>query len=109
MAMPSYRIVVDRERCVGDGLCRERADGTFDIDKELRCAVRDAKGNSPEDILFAAWGCANGCIALYNEATGERVWPGGLSREAFDELARRKREEMSSEEWEFWRDLGGGD
>ena len=29
MAMPSYRIVVDRERCVGDGLCRERADGTY--------------------------------------------------------------------------------
>jgi ferredoxin len=68
--MPRYRIVVDRERCVGDGLCRERADGTFDIDKELRCAVRDAKGSSPEDVLFAAWGCANGCIALYDEETG---------------------------------------
>ncbi len=107
--MPSYRIVVDRERCVGDGLCRERADSTFDIDKELRCAVRDAQGNTPEDILFAAWGCANGCIFLYNEETGERVWPGVLSREEFDELARRKREEMNPQEWQFWRDLGGGD
>ncbi len=107
--MPSYKIVVDGERCVGDGLCRERAEGTFDIDKELRGAVRDANGNTREDILFAALGCANGCISLYNEETGERVWPGVLSREEFDQLARRKREEMSPEEWQFWRDLGGGD
>ena len=107
--MPSYRIVVNRELCVGDGLCREGADGTFRIDKELRCAVRDAKGNAPEDILFAAWNCPNGCISLYDNATGEKVWPGALRREQFDELARRKFQEMDPEEWQFWRDLGGGD
>jgi ferredoxin len=107
--MPMYRIVVNRELCVGDGLCQEGADGTFQIDKELRCAVRDAKGNSAEDILYAAWKCANECISLYHEETGEKVWPGVITREEFDELARRKHQEMDPEEWQFWRDLGGGD
>lgn len=107
--MPSYKIVVNRELCVGDGLCRERAGGTFDIDSELRCAVRDAKGSSPEDILFAACNCPNGCISLYDEETGEKAWPGTLRREQFDEIARRKHDEMHPEEWQFWRDLGGGD
>lgn len=107
--MTGYRIVVNRELCVGDGLCREGADSTFQIDKELRCAVRDAKGNSPEDIFFAAWSCPRGCISLYNEGTGEKVWPGALSREQFGELARRKYEQMDPGEWQFWRDLGGGD
>ena len=106
--MLKYRIVVNRERCVGDGLCHEGADSTFQIDKELRCAVRDTKGNSPEDILYAAWNCPNECISLYHEETGEKVWPGGLSREEFDEIARRKQQEMDPQEWQFWRDLGEG-
>lgn len=107
--MAKYRIVVNRENCVGDGLCREGAGGTFDIDEERRCAVRDAECNSPEDIFFAAWSCPNQCISLYATETGEKVWPGNLSREEFDVLARQKRAEMGLDEWAYWRDLGGGD
>ena len=107
--MSRYRIVINRELCVGDGLCQEGANGTFHIDEELCCVVRDAEGNSPEDILFAAWNCPNGCISLYNEATGQKVWPGVLGREELDDFARRKHQEMDPQEWRFWRDLGGGD
>jgi len=109
MATQKYRIVVDRTKCIGDGMCREEADGTFDIDREGRCAVRDAKANTPEDILYAAWNCPNRCITLFDLATGKQVFPGTLSREDFDRLARRKRAEMEPDEWKFWRDLGGGD
>jgi ferredoxin len=107
--MTEYRIEVNRENCVGDGLCREGAGGTFDIDKEIRCAVREAGVDSPEDILFAAWNCPNRCITLHDAKTGEQIWPGKLTREQFDELARRKAAEMDPGEWAHWRDLGGGD
>jgi len=107
--MAKYRIVINRERCIGDGLCHEGAHHTFEIDKDLRCAVKDARGDSPEDILFAAWNCANGCITLFDKDSGEKVWPGALSRETFDELAKRKHAEMDPEEWQYWRDLGEGD
>jgi ferredoxin len=104
-----YRIQINREKCIGDGLCREEADATFEIDKSLRCAVKDAQGNSPEDILFAAWNCPNGCITLFDADTGRKVFPGKLTRAEFDEIARRKAAEMEPEEWSFWRDIGVGD
>jgi ferredoxin len=107
--MSRYRIVIDQELCVGDGLCQEEAGGTFYIDEERRCAVRDTEGDSPEDILFAAWNCPNSCISLYDEETGQEVWPGVLSRGELDEFARRKHQQMEAQGWEFWRDLGGGD
>lgn len=37
--MGPFKIVIDREACVGDGQCREIAGNTFDIDCETRTAA----------------------------------------------------------------------
>lgn len=73
--MALYRIEVQREVCVGDGLCREIAPGTFDLDGEGCCVVLDPAGDPPRDILQAARECRCQAIILYDAATGQRVFP----------------------------------
>jgi len=102
-----YRIVINRERCVGDGLCREAADGVFRIDRELCSSVRDAEANTPADVLYAAWNCPNRCITLFETETGRQAWPGVLSREQFEEVMRRREWDLDPGAWALWREHGG--
>ena len=73
--MAPFRIVIDRDACVGDGHCREIAGNTFDIDCEDCCVVIDPDGDPPEDILRAARECLVGAIKLFDARTGEPVLP----------------------------------
>ncbi len=73
--MAKYRIEIDREACVGDGLCVDEAPGTFEMDDEEIAVVIDAEGDDPETILAAAEACPSEAIILYDGATGEKVWP----------------------------------
>ncbi len=107
--MSRYRIVIDRDRCAGDGLCREEAPDTFEIDRDRRCRVRNAGDDAPEDVLFAAWQCPNDCISVYSAESGQKVWPRVLSREELSAFAWRKTQERDPQAWQLWRDVGGGD
>ena len=73
--MAKYRIEIDREACVGDGLCVDEAPGTFEMDDEEIAVVIDAEGDDPETILAAAEACPSEAIILYDTETGAKVWP----------------------------------
>jgi ferredoxin len=73
--MTGYRIEMDRDTCVGDGLCCEEAPATFQRDDEIKTVVIDPYGDPPEDILSAAQSCRLQAITLYDADTGEKVWP----------------------------------
>ena len=73
--MAKYRIEIDRDACVSDGLCVEEAPGTFEMDDEDIAVVINAEGDDPEAILEAAMSCPSDAIILYDADTGEKVWP----------------------------------
>ncbi|MFH0983004.1 MAG: ferredoxin [Planctomycetota bacterium] len=73
--MTGYKIEIDRDTCVGDGLCCEEAPGTFQKDDEIKSVVIDPQGDPPDDILSAAQNCRLGAITLYDADTGEKLWP----------------------------------
>ena len=73
--MAKYKIEIDREACVGDGLCCEEAPATFELDDEDLAVVIDVEGDEPSKILAAAKGCAVDCITLVDEESKEQIWP----------------------------------
>ena len=73
--MAKYRIEIDREACIGDGLCAEEAPGTFEMDDEEIAVVINPEGDDPDTILAAAEACPSEAIILYDAETGDKVWP----------------------------------
>ena len=73
--MGKYNIEIDREMCVGDGLCCEEAPGTFKIDDEDKVIVADPNGDEPRYILSAARNCPLDAITLLDVDSGTKVWP----------------------------------
>lgn len=73
--MAKYRIEIDRDACVGDGLCVDEAPGTFEMDDEEIAVVINPEGDDPETILAAAEACPSEAIILYDAVTGAKVWP----------------------------------
>jgi ferredoxin len=73
--MQKFRIDINREQCVGDGLCRETAPDTFDSDPEGKSVVIDPQGDEPQYIQDAAEECRLSAITLTDAKTGKRVWP----------------------------------
>jgi ferredoxin len=46
---PPFSIVIDRERCMGSGLCSFHAPSTFDLDDECKSVVLGV--NDPDDAI----------------------------------------------------------
>jgi ferredoxin len=62
-ALP-YRIEIDRDTCMGSGVCSVYAPETFDLDDDTKSTVIDAAGNPFEQIEAAAAGCPTGAIRV---------------------------------------------
>jgi ferredoxin len=73
--MVLYTIKVDRGVCIGDKLCCQIAEDTFDFDDEGKVRVVNPQGDPPDDILEAAQNCRMEAITLHDAASGEKVWP----------------------------------
>jgi len=59
-----WTIEVDRDVCMGSGLCTVYAPGTFDIDEEARSVVSDPGGDDLGQIRAAVQACPTGAIRL---------------------------------------------
>lgn len=70
-----YRIVIKRDVCIGAGTCKAIASHTYDLDKENKAIVIDEAGDDPDEILLAAQGCPTTAIEIYDNETGEKVYP----------------------------------
>jgi ferredoxin len=73
--MTKYKVVVDRDKCIGAGSCVDLARLTFRLDEEGKSSLIDQDGNSDEEKLLAAQSCPNMAIKVINTETGEVVWP----------------------------------
>jgi ferredoxin len=57
-------INVDRDVCIGSGMCVVYAPATFDQDGEAKAYVRDGSSESPEVIESAVEACPTGALSL---------------------------------------------
>ena len=57
-------IVIDRQLCMGSGVCIAYAPATFAHDEETKAVVRNPTGDAPADIRSAAEGCPMAAITL---------------------------------------------
>ena len=74
--MVRFRIEVNRNTCIGDGLCCEKAPLTFKRDEdEMKVYILNPGGDPAEEIESAAQNCRLDAITLYDIASGEKVWP----------------------------------
>ena len=73
--MPPYRIKIDRERCTSCGLCLQEAPSTFEFDDDDIAIVTNPEGDAAHMIFSAAESCPVDAIALYDDETGEIIWP----------------------------------
>jgi ferredoxin len=62
---------VDEMECAGHGDCALVAPGVFEVDDVARVV-----GTAPRELLIeAAESCPAGAISVYDEETGEQVYP----------------------------------
>jgi ferredoxin len=60
-------VSVDRDMCMGSGVCIAFAPGTFAHDADTKAIVLDPAGDPVADIEAAVEGCPTGAIMLANE------------------------------------------
>lgn len=61
---PDRSIAIDRQRCMGTGLCTVYASATFAHDDDAKAIVADAGGNTDDEIQTAIEACPTGAIRL---------------------------------------------
>jgi ferredoxin len=59
-----WEILVDRDVCMGSGMCCMYAPNTFDIDDETKSTVKDAHGDPIDTIRTAIEACPTGALRL---------------------------------------------
>ena len=69
------KICIDREQCIGDGLCVNEAPETFELDDDQKAFVLDGPGDDLEYILTAVRCCPLDIITLEDKATGAKIYP----------------------------------
>ncbi|HVU73635.1 MAG TPA: ferredoxin [Mycobacteriales bacterium] len=62
--MSTPAITIDRQKCMGTGLCTVYAAATFAHDEDAKAVVSDPNGNSADDIQTAIEACPTGAISL---------------------------------------------
>jgi len=60
-------IQIDRQKCMGTGLCVVYASATFAHDADTKAVVTDPTGDSPDDIQNAIEACPTGAITLVTD------------------------------------------
>ena len=69
------KITVDRDECIGDGLCAEEAPKTFELDDDAKAVVLEDSTDQRECILEAGKVCPVDAIIIEDKDTGEKLCP----------------------------------
>lgn len=70
-----YKIIVDRNLCIGAASCVAVGANTFSLDDQNIAVVTNPQGDDDDTILAAAQSCPVDAVILIDKATGEQVWP----------------------------------
>jgi ferredoxin len=57
-------VVVDRDTCIGSGMCIVYAPHTFAHDEEAKAVVQHPSGDSMDAVRTAVEGCPTGALSL---------------------------------------------
>ncbi|WP_040792447.1 ferredoxin [Nocardia paucivorans] len=74
--MADWEITVDRDVCLGSGLCVAAASTAFVLAGDHSHPVASPCG-ADEAILLAATNCPAEAITIVDAATGQPIFPGG--------------------------------
>lgn len=66
-------VAVDRDTCVGNGICVALAPRAFVLDNKMKATVVNPEGESYEALLAAAESCP--VQAIYLSSDGEPIYP----------------------------------
>jgi len=69
------KIVVNRAKCIAASNCLGIAARTFKLDQERKAVVLDPKAHDDATLYEAAESCPTEAIALFDEETGEQIFP----------------------------------
>ncbi|HEX4245205.1 MAG TPA: (4Fe-4S)-binding protein [Acidimicrobiales bacterium] len=61
---------VDRDLCMGSGMCVMYAPGTFDQDDQTKAVVTDPRGDTAEQVRIAVEACPTGALSLADNDKG---------------------------------------
>ena len=99
MTEPTLRIEIDRERCMGSGVCSFHAPATFDLDDACKAIVVGL--HDPEDaIRNAAESCPQRAITITEVSTRPAAAP--LDLTLFGDQHVRRYEETDGAEGYLW-------
>lgn len=70
-----YKIIVNRETCIGAAPCFAVAPKVFQIDSENKAVVIDEHGADDKTILEAASACPVNAITIIDTETGKQIYP----------------------------------
>lgn len=73
--MRKIKIEVDRHLCFGFGDCLDSAPGVFILDDEEKSVVVDPYAQDLDTIILASQDCPVDAIFVYDEETGEQLYP----------------------------------
>ena len=83
---PAWSIEVDRELCMGSGMCIVYAPGTFAHDEHTKAVVVDPAGDPIDAIRNAVQACPTSALRLVTDENDHRV---GDEAEPLPEAGRR--------------------
>jgi ferredoxin len=63
-AHPEVPVSIDRDVCIGSGMCVTYAPGTFDQDEEAKAIVVDPAGDPADTVRAAVDACPTGALSL---------------------------------------------
>jgi ferredoxin len=69
LAEGNHGIVLDREVCIGSGMCVVYAPETFDQDEEAKVFLKPGSTETLEVIRSAVDACPTGALSLVSEPT----------------------------------------
>ncbi len=69
------KVCIDRDECIGDGICCDEAPGTFELDDDSIAVVLEGSGDSRDVILEAARSCPVDVIIVEDKETGKKLYP----------------------------------
>jgi len=69
------KITIDRDECIGDGLCVNEAPETFDMDDDSKAILLEASNESRDTIVEAARACPVDAIKVVDAGSGEQLAP----------------------------------
>lgn len=70
MMTQDWNVTIDRDRCIGSGMCVVYAPGTFDQDTTAKAVVREPADDDLDEVRAAVEACPTSALSLVTDEQG---------------------------------------